>query len=69
MFKEGDKVFVSGDSNELWIEDYNVRVSTTATVMDTPNKNAKKILLMLDEIGGDQLVCCRVRFSKVRVLS
>lgn len=66
--KKGDRVFVSGNSDELWIEDYHVRVSTEATVEETPVRNAKKILLTLDEIDGDRNVCCRVRRSKVELI-
>lgn len=64
--KKGDRVYISGDSNELWIEDYNVRVSTIATVEETPNKNAKKVLLTLDSIDGEENVCCLVRKSMVK---
>lgn len=63
--KLGDRVWVSGDSAELWIDDYNVRVATAATVVEEPAKNAKKILLILDSIDGDVNVCCRVRKNKV----
>ena len=41
--KQGDRVYVCGDSSELWLEDYNVRVSTNAIVEETPSKNAKKV--------------------------
>lgn len=64
--KQGDRVYISGDSAELWIEDYNVRVSTNATVVETPEKNAKKVLVTLDLIDGECNVCCRVRRSKIK---
>ena len=32
-FKEGERVFVSGDSDSLYIQDYHVRVATNATVL------------------------------------
>lgn len=67
--KQGDRVYVSGDSAELWIEDYNVRVSTNAIVEETPKKNAKKVLLTLDSIDGESNVCCMVRRSKVRPMT
>lgn len=63
--KQGDRVFVRGDSAELWIQDYNVRVYTMATIEETPRKQAKKVLLTLDTIDGDSNVCCYVRKSKV----
>lgn len=67
--KQGDRVYISGDSAELWIEDYNVRVSTNAIVVETPKKNAKKVLVTLDWIDGEPNVCCRVRRSKVQPIS
>lgn len=63
----GDRVHISGDSDELWIKDYHVSVDTNATVMKTPNKHAKKILLTLDSIDGEENVCCLVRKSKVEL--
>lgn len=67
--KQGDRVYISGDSKELWIEDYNVRVSTNAILEETPKKNAKKVLVTLDWIDGESNVCCRVRRSKVKLMS
>lgn len=66
--KQGDRVFVSGDPAELWIEDYDVRVSTMATVEETPSERARKVLLTLDLIDGDTNVCCLVRKSRVSLL-
>lgn len=63
--KKGDRVFVSGYSDELWIEDYHVSVSTEAIVEETPDAQAKKVLLTLDAIDGENNVCCMVRKSKV----
>jgi len=65
--KRGDRVWVSGDSTELWIKDYNVRVSTGATVEEEPVPNAKKVLLTLDSIDGDGHVLCFVRKSRVAI--
>ena len=64
--EQGDRVYISGDSAELWIEDYNVRVSTNATVLETPEKNEKKVLVVLDSIDGECNVCCMVRRSKIK---
>lgn len=63
--KQGDRVWVSGDSAELWIKDYNVRVNTGVIVEEEPSPRAKKILLTLDQIDGDWHVLCYVRKSKV----
>ena len=63
--KKGDRVYISGDSKDLWIKDYNVKVSTEATVEITPNLKDKKVLLTLDTIDGDNNVCCMVRKSKI----
>jgi hypothetical protein len=68
LMKKGDRVRVSGDSAELWIEDYNVRVSTDATVEETPGLHDKKVLLTLDVIDHDSNVCCYVRKSKVKTM-
>lgn len=65
--KQGDRVHINGDASDLWIADYNVRVSTEATVEETPSKNAKKILLTLDNVDGDSNVSCYVRRSKIRL--
>lgn len=67
--KQGDRVYLSGDSAELWIKDYNVRVSTNAIVEETPSKNAKKVLLTLDYIDGESNVCCMVRRSKIESIT
>lgn len=64
--KQGDRVYICGDSKELWIEDYNVIVSTNAILEETPKKNAKKVLVTLDWIDGESNVCCRVRRSRVK---
>lgn len=66
--QEGDRVSVSGDAAELWLQDYNVRVSTQATVIDTPSPRDKKVLVSLDEIDGHQNVWCMIRKSKVTKL-
>lgn len=67
--KQGDRVYISGNSTELWIKDYNVRVSTNAIVEEAPKKNAKKVLVTLDWIDGESNVCCRVRRSKIKPMS
>lgn len=63
--KAGDRVFISGDTSDLWIEGYNVRVSTLATVEKTPAKYDKKVLVKLDSIDGDNNVLAYVRKSKI----
>ena len=65
--REGDRVYVSGGSDELWIYGYDCNVSTGATVERTPGKYAKKILLILDSIDGEGNVCAYVRKSKVKL--
>lgn len=63
--QKGDRVSISGYTDELWIEDYHVSVSTEATVEETPSSHAKKVLVTLDEIDGDHNVCTRVKRSKL----
>lgn len=58
MFKPNDLVSVTGDSTELGLEDYNVRVSTIAVV--------EKVLedacvVCLNEIDGDHHVTCIIK--------
>lgn len=62
--REGDRVRLSGDSKDLWISDYNVRVNTQATVVQTPAKHAKKLLVIIDEIDGDHNVTTLIRRSR-----
>jgi len=63
--KEGDIVCLSGDSSDLWISGYNVRVSSLATVVSPPSFNARKVMVCIDEIDGDHNVCAYVRRSKL----
>lgn len=67
-FPVGGRIRVSGDSAELWLKDYNVRVDTEGTVMRTPKKTDKKMLVTLDYIDGEQNVCVMVRKSKVTII-
>ena len=59
-FIKGTKFHISAYSDELWLEDYHVRVSCDATVLETPDTRAKKVLVKLDEIDGDHNVICRI---------
>lgn len=63
--KEGDIVRLSGDSADLWIQDYNVRVSSLARVERTPGPFDRKVLVTIDSIDGDKNVCTTVRRSKL----
>lgn len=68
LFFENQRVYVKGESSDLWIEDYpNVYVDTMATVYLYPANNSKKVLLCLEEIDGERNVCCYVRKSKVQI--
>lgn len=62
--QKGPRVRISGDAANLWIADYNVRVNTLATVEVTPGRDAKKRLVTLDNIDGDQRVLTFVRRSR-----
>jgi len=37
--RAGDKVRLSGDSKNLWIKEYNVRVDTVAMIIQKPQQN------------------------------
>lgn len=52
--KSGDRIKVEGYANELGIKDYgDVYVSTEGTLVETPRKYAKKVLVTLDSIDGE----------------
>lgn len=64
--KEGDTVVLSGDSAELGLDDYNVRVSTTALVLETPKDTDRDVLVNIMEIDGDAYVTAHVHKDKIR---
>lgn len=39
--RAGDKIWVNGGSDELWIEDYNCNVNTGGAIEVTPQKNGE----------------------------
>ena len=59
--KKGDFFWISGDSKEMGIKDYNVRVVTTGYVLEDSPSRQKYALVMLDNIDGDRNVCVRVK--------
>ena len=66
LLKKNQVISISGDSKELGIEDYNVRVNTLATVLENQVDNyQKKILINIDNIGGDSNVCASVFIKKI----
>lgn len=64
--KEGMTVWLSGDSADLGIADYNVRVGSAAKVARTPNKSDKKVLVTIDSIDGDSNVTTFVKRSALK---
>ena len=64
--KEGDAVIVSGDSAEFGLDDYNVRVSTTALVIETPKDTDRDVLVNIMEIDGDAYVMAYVHRDKLK---
>lgn len=69
LLKKNQVISISGDSKELGIEDYNVRVNTFATVLENQvNNYQKKILVTLNNIDGDSNVCTRVFIKKTAPL-
>lgn len=65
---EGDTVVLDGDSAEFGLEDYNVRISTTALVLETPAPEDDDVLVTIMEIDGDAYVTAHVRRDKIRKL-
>lgn len=66
---EGDIVHVSGDSCDLWINDYNVRVDTDARVDEYPTPRAKKVRVTLFNIDGDSNVSAYVKRSALSLVT
>lgn len=64
IIQKGSRVRISGDSADLWIADYNVRVDSLATVEENPKKGAKKLLVTINSIDGDLNVLAYVRRSR-----
>lgn len=70
LLKKNQVISISGDSKELGIEDYNVRVNTLATVLENQANNyQKKILVTLNNIDGDSNVCTRVFIKRITPLA
>ena len=61
----GTRVSLSGDSAELWIQDYNVRVSSYATVEIAPAPRDKKVMVSIDSIDGDCNVTAKVHRNRL----
>lgn len=59
-FIKGTKYHIDAYSDELWLKDYHVRVCCTATLLETPDTKAKKVLVRLDKIDGDHNVVCKI---------
>lgn len=63
MIKNGTRIWLSGDSADYGISDYNVRISSGATVLVDNNPNDPFVLVSVDEIDGDRNVCVSIRRS------
>jgi len=64
--RAGQKYRIQGDSKDFWIEDYNCRVNTIATVEeDITNNRQKKILVTLEEIDHDKNVCVTINIDRM----
>ncbi len=62
---EGTRIAISGDSKDLWIENYNVRIVSEGTILSTPSSHAKKVLVCIDSIDGENNVTAFVRRSRI----
>lgn len=67
QLRAGTRVYVSGDSADLGIEDYNVRVSTVGVLVTDAAPREKRVLVTLDEIDGDQNVTVLVNKRALRI--
>ena len=59
-FPVGARYEISGDSDELGLEDYHVSVSSPVHVVEQPTTKAKKVLVCIEEIDGDHNVWARI---------
>lgn len=59
--KEGTTFWISGDSQEIGIKDYNVNVLSFGTIIKDSSSREKYALVILDNIDGDRNVCTRVK--------
>lgn len=65
--KQGDRVIIQGNTDELWIKAYHTRVNSYGNIVETPKQHDKKVLVCIDGIGGDMHVTATVRRSKIRM--
>jgi len=56
---------IEGDSKDLWIKDYNVRVSSPVEILLAPLPQDKKVLVQIAEIDGDRNITTYVRRTKL----
>lgn len=55
-----DIFYVDADSVELGLEDYDVRVCTNVKLLESPDINAEKIFVCLEEIDVESNVWCYI---------
>ena len=67
--KRNDRIWVSGSAKELWISGFDCNIATGGTILETPDKNAKKITVILDEINHQKNVKVDVCKSKIKVIN
>lgn len=67
--QSGSRAYLSGDSAEMWLKDYNCRVSSPVTVLETPAKCARKVLVCIDSIDGEGNVTAYVRRNKLQQIA
>lgn len=58
--KPGQRIAIKGDSQAIWLSDYNVRVDSEATILFRtdciPDPRSKHVFVRIDEIDGDHNV-------------
>lgn len=68
-WKTDEQCRVSGNSYDLGITAYNVRVNTNGTVEEDQRKYAKNILVTLDCIDNDHNVCVSIPVRNLKTLN
>ena len=59
-FEKGTKYRINSYTDELWEGINHKKVNCIATVLHTPDARANEVLVMLDEVNGEQNVERRI---------
>ena len=61
---KGQRFYISGDSKEIGLEDYDVSVYTGGTILEAPDINDNEVYVSLDIVDGDANVSAYILKDK-----